>query len=81
MISNEIMVEVVRVEQSKCQQPGDTFIIGNRTPSGMCCRAFHAIYPSVVAMRFSEACSWEEDGHLDVTCPDGFVTYRLKRNI
>jgi len=46
----------------------------------MCCRAFAAVYPSSIAMRFSEKCVWQDDEeYIDVKCPDGFVTYRLTR--
>lgn len=31
------------------------------------------------AMRWSEKMQWEEADHVNVICPDGFVTYRLSR--
>jgi hypothetical protein len=33
-----------------------------------------------LAMRFTDSMFWEKsDGHVEVTCPDGFVVYRLSR--
>lgn len=59
-------------------QLGEEYIIGPRTPeNGMCGRAFHAIHPMALAMRFTEKMSWEKDDYIDVTCPDACVTYRL----
>lgn len=77
----EVELEVIRVDNqnTKCQKEGDKFIIGKRTPPGMCCRAFHTVFSNIVALRFSNQCAWEKNGAWDVICPDGFVTYRLKR--
>jgi len=78
----QIRCEAVTVDQARttCQKPGDVFVIGPRTPDGMCSRAFAAVYPAALAMRFSDSIKWEApEGHLDVTCPDGFVVYRLSR--
>lgn len=66
---------------AKCRQ-GEVYTMGARTPeqNGMCCRAFHAVHPVALAMRFSERLPFEKkDGYYDVVCPDGFVTYRLSR--
>jgi uncharacterized repeat protein (TIGR04076 family) len=46
----------------------------------MCARAFAAIYPAAVAMRFSEEISWEQGrGYVEIMCPDNDVMYRLSR--
>jgi uncharacterized repeat protein (TIGR04076 family) len=45
----------------------------------MCGRAFAAVHPVAFAMRWSEKMEWEKTEHVDVICPDGFVTYRLSR--
>ena len=60
---------------------GESYILTARTPqgAGMCGRAFAAIHPMAFAMRWSEKMDWEKDEYVDVTCPDGFVTYRLSR--
>jgi len=62
-------------------QTGETYILTARTPepTGMCGRAFAAIHPVAFALRWSEKMDWEKLDYVDVTCPDGFVTYRLSR--
>jgi uncharacterized repeat protein (TIGR04076 family) len=82
MADYQIKCEVVKVntENTKCQKMGDTFILGSRTPGGMCARAYNVIYSHALAMRFSEQMSWESpDGTLDIRCPDADVIYRLSR--
>jgi len=82
MANYKLKCEVVRVDEANtsCQKPGDSFVIGPRTPAGMCSRAFATIYPAALAMRFTEEFTWEKPGDgLEVTCPDGFVVYRLTR--
>ena len=77
-----INVEVITVDEAKtqCQHVGDRFTIGKRTPAGICCKVFHAIYPYMVALRFTEACRWEHgESSITLTCPDGHVEYRLTR--
>jgi uncharacterized repeat protein (TIGR04076 family) len=63
-----------------CQKPADSFVIGPRTPAGMCSRAFAAVYPAALALRFSDEMAWQKGTDcLEITCPDGHVIYRLKR--
>ncbi len=64
---------------AQCKE-GETYIIGLRTPdSSMCGRAFHALHPMALAMRFSERMVFETEEGINVTCPDGYVQYNLKR--
>ncbi len=89
MANYKIRCEVVDISENRTVCPGsaktrreEVFIIGPRTPQtpGMCGRAFHSIHPMALAMRFSEKMFWENDqGTVEVTCPDGFVRYRLTR--
>jgi len=89
MAGNTIRCEAIKVStQTQCCpgsarcKLGEVYIFGARTPEpqGMCGRAFHAIHPIALAMRFSERLPFEkQEGHYDVVCPDGFVTYRLSR--
>ena len=61
---------------------GEIFTFSPRTPgpTGICIRAFNAIFPFAFAMRFSEKMPWEKgEGYVDVTCPDGDVVIRLSR--
>lgn len=78
-----IRCEVVRVDnqQASCQRTGDLFIFGDRTPQDMCAKAFQAVYPVAIALQ--EGGTIKENGetvdYVDITCPDGHVTYRLSR--
>ena len=84
MSNYQIDAEVIAVNeaQTQCQRVGDHFTIGKRTPAGMCCKIFHALYPYTVALRFSESCRWEHgESAITMTCPDGHVVYRLTRVI
>ena len=62
---------------------GDSWEIGERTPEpkGMCCRAFHTVFPLAFAMRYTDNLPWEGgEGFAEVTCPEGFTVFRLTRN-
>jgi len=65
---------------AKCRE-GEAYILTARTPepAGMCGRAFAAIHPMAFAMRWSERMDCEKHDYVDITCPDGSVTYRLSR--
>jgi uncharacterized repeat protein (TIGR04076 family) len=60
---------------------GATCIFTARTQesTGMCGRAFAAIHSMAFAMRWSEKMDWGKFDYVDVSCPDGFVTYRRSR--
>jgi uncharacterized repeat protein (TIGR04076 family) len=79
-----IKCEVIAILENRfnCSSVGETFIIGPRTPEGMCAKAFATIYPTALAMRFSDKIAWQGDNdYVDVTCPDRDVVYRLTRMI
>lgn len=65
---------------ARCQKD-EAYTLTARTPEpmGMCGRAFASLHPMAFAMRWSDEMAWEKADHVDVTCPDGFVTYRLWR--
>ena len=68
------------VENGGCPVAKGDYVIGGVTPAGLCIKAYGAISPFAVAMRFAEKTPWENDaGEIFVTCPDGFVKYRLDR--
>ena len=82
MANYKVKCEVVQImaNKFKCSTLGQTFVLGARTPEGMCARAYAAIYPASLAMRFSEDISWEQGrGYIDIMCPDNDVIYRLSR--
>ena len=82
MANYKIKCEVVEIRQNKfkCSHVGQTFLLGARTPEGMCAKAYASIYPQALAMRFSDKMAWEdESGVINITCPDRDVVYRLSR--
>jgi uncharacterized repeat protein (TIGR04076 family) len=61
---------------------GDEFLIGDKTPAGMCPWAFYALFPFVSALVFGGSFPWEEDEDTaTVACPDPTnpVVFELKR--
>jgi len=61
---------------------GDQWIIGTKTPSGICLSAFHALLPNARVLRFGGAFPWASDADLaTVACPDAAnpVVFELRR--
>ena len=88
MINHTIKCEVVevRTESGICPgmaktRQGETYTFGARTPGvpGICVNGFNALQPMSLAMRLTDKMNWEKKDHFDVTCPHGFVTYRISR--
>ena len=80
------MVQVrVTVIDGVCQggvhKVGDTFIVGDITPEGVCVDAFAAIAPYVMTLRCGGHFSWaKEKGTAEIHCPDACgITLELKR--
>jgi uncharacterized repeat protein (TIGR04076 family) len=64
---------------AKCKA-GEEYVLGLRTPRGMCASSFHSVYPIAFAMRCAEHIPLEQaDGSVEVTCPGGSVIYKLSR--
>ncbi|MFZ1946699.1 MAG: TIGR04076 family protein [bacterium] len=66
---------IAKVVSGKCNQRfhrvGDTFVIGQRTPDGMCTSAFNAVFPLVFALQCGGKLFWEDDPHVTyASCPD-----------
>ena len=50
---------------------GDEFIIGQKTPAGLCSWAFSAIFPFAEVLEFGGSFPWEKDkDKAIVACPD-----------
>jgi len=65
----------VKVVSGKCNQGfhkvGDSFVISQRTPEGICTSAFNAIFPLVFALQCGGKLFWEESPYLTyASCPD-----------
>ena len=62
-------------------EQGETYIMDGRTPAarGICCQAFAAMSAFRAAMMVTDKLNSEHDGHLELKCPHGVVTFRLSR--
>lgn len=61
---------------------GDEFVIGERTPAGMCTWAFYTLFPFAEALAFGGSFPWEDDpGKAVACCPDSEnpVVFELRR--
>ena len=52
-------------------QVGDEWIMGLKTPEGICIGAFYALFPSAWALRYGVSFPWASDPDVaTVACPD-----------
>lgn len=61
---------------------GDEFVMGQRTPAGMCSWAFCTLFPFVEVLEFGGAFPWEDDPDRAVAqCPDAEnpVVFEVRR--
>ena len=61
---------------------GDEWVIGLKTPEGMCLLALNALYPNARVLMFGGALPWETDPDVcTFACPDAEnpVVFELKR--
>ncbi len=50
---------------------GDEFIIGQKTPPGICSWAFYTLFPFAEVLQFGGLFSWEKDPNKAIiACPD-----------
>ena len=66
---------VATVKSGKCNQGfhkiGDSFLIDQLTPEGMCTSAFNAIFPLVFTLQCGGKFFWEDNPHVTrACCPD-----------
>ena len=80
----EILVKVVS-QKGKCEQEhkvGEQWVLGAKTPEGICCSALAALLPNARVLAFGGSLPWESDPDVStVACPDAFnpVVFELKR--
>jgi uncharacterized repeat protein (TIGR04076 family) len=63
---------------------GDEFVIGEKTPPGLCSHAFHSLFPCAEVLRFGGSLPWERDPNkTTVACPDPTnpVVFELRRTL
>ena len=61
---------------------GDEWVIGSKTPAGICLSAFNAMFPNVRVLRFGGSFPWSSDPDTaTVACPDAEnpVVFELRR--
>ena len=61
---------------------GDEWVIGNKTPGGICFAAFNALFPFAQVLMFGGSFPWESDPDATiVACPDAEnpVVFELRR--
>jgi uncharacterized repeat protein (TIGR04076 family) len=50
---------------------GDEFIIGQKTPHGICSWSFYTLFPFAEVLQFGGSFSWEKDQNKAIiACPD-----------
>lgn len=79
-------VRITLVSQlKKCpsgHKVGDQFLVGRRTPGGLCMGAFSSLLPFIYTLRFGGAFPWEKnEGEGTFCCPDPEVVnvFHLER--
>ena len=61
---------------------GDEFIIGQKTPLGICSWAFYTLFPFAEVLQFGGSFPWQKDPNkTTVACPDPAnpVVFELRR--
>ena len=80
----DIIAEVIS-QKGTCaagHRVGDKFVIGQKTPAGLCSWAFTALFPFAEALDFGGSFPWEKDpAKATVACPDpeNPVVFELRR--
>jgi len=80
----EVSVKVIS-QKGTCAQEhkvGEEWVIGSKTPEGICCGAFNAMYPNARVLRFGGVFPWTTDPDVvTVACPDAKnpVVFELRR--
>ena len=61
---------------------GDQWLVGEKTPQGMCIYAFASLFPLITPLMYGGAYPWEKDPDMTTAaCPDGQnpVLFELRR--
>jgi uncharacterized repeat protein (TIGR04076 family) len=61
---------------------GDEWLVGEKTPQGMCTFAFASLFPFITPLMFGGAFPWEKDPDVTtVPCPDpeNPVVFEIRR--
>jgi uncharacterized repeat protein (TIGR04076 family) len=80
----DVVVKVIS-QEGTCgaeHKVGDEWVIGSKTPEGICLSAFNALFPAARVLRFGGAFPWANDPDLaTAACPDAAnpVVFELRR--
>ena len=69
----EVVAKVISQEGTcACEHKvGDEWVIGNKTPAGICLSAFQALLPDTRALMFGGSFPWQSDPDISrIPCPD-----------
>ena len=85
-MSQRYDVRITLIAQKKAcpngHKIGDQFLVGRKTPEGICMGAFNSLLPFITALRFGAEFPWADNPDEGVfCCPDPEVvnTFRLER--
>ncbi len=79
------LVATVISQKGRCEaghKVGDEFLIGDKTPPGMCTWAFYALFPFATVLQFGASFPWEKSAdRTTVACPDPLnpVVFEIRR--
>jgi uncharacterized repeat protein (TIGR04076 family) len=82
--SYKVRVKVVS-QKGSCEaghKVGDEWLVGEKTPEGLCIFAFSALMPFITPLMYGGSFPWEKDPDMTtVACPDGQnpVVFELRR--
>jgi len=80
----DVEIEVVS-QKGRCPNGhavGDRWVVGRKTPAGICLGAFGALLPYLTTLRFGGSFPWEAvEGEGTFGCPDheNLTVFRLRR--
>jgi len=80
----EVVARVIS-QKGSCEaghKVGDEFVIGEKTPPGVCSWAYYVLFPFAEVLQFGGTFPWENDpDRTTVACPDAGnpVVFELKR--
>ena len=82
--SYQVKVKVIS-QKGHCEaghKVGDEWVVGDRTPEGICIYAFDSLLPFITPLMFGGAFPWEKDPDMTTAaCPDGQnpVLFEIRR--
>jgi uncharacterized repeat protein (TIGR04076 family) len=81
---SDIIAKVIS-QKGTCEaehKVGDQFIIGQKTPPGMCSWAFYTLFPFAETLQFGGSFPWERDSNKAIVAcsdPANPVVFELRR--